>query len=168
MGSDLRARYYNPNTGRFMSRDPNSPSILDSNYSPTDPKDLHRYLYANGDPINGIDPTGRATMAELTARMGRIITAAVAFANAAFQCLKLYNQIDYDFGLCQGRKTDHPNRKRGSKRWIRRGHPTPKNRSSAARLNRQGLQSSRNRYDRQTPRSASFSAFSHDLVFADL
>jgi RHS repeat-associated protein len=48
----LRARYYNPLTGRFMSRDPESGNGLD-------PKSLHKYLYAGGDPIDGIDPTGR-------------------------------------------------------------------------------------------------------------
>ncbi len=45
------ARYYNPNTGRFLSRDPE-----DGN--PTDPKTLHKYLYAGGDPVNRIDPRG--------------------------------------------------------------------------------------------------------------
>jgi len=50
----LRARYYNPNTGRFLSRDPNA-GYIDL------PATLHKYLYAGGDPINGIDPTGRTT-----------------------------------------------------------------------------------------------------------
>ena len=48
----LRARYYNPNTGRFLSRDP-------EDGKPWDPKTLHKYLYAGGDPVNAIDPTGR-------------------------------------------------------------------------------------------------------------
>ncbi len=48
----LRARYYNPQTGRFLSRDPE-----DGN--PTDPKTLHKYLYADGDPVNAMDPRGR-------------------------------------------------------------------------------------------------------------
>jgi RHS repeat-associated protein len=51
----LRARYYNPLTGRFMSRDP-------EDGKPIDPKTLHRYLYAGGDPIDGIDPRGRADL----------------------------------------------------------------------------------------------------------
>jgi RHS repeat-associated protein len=54
----LRARYYNPETGRFMSRDPYSPQLLPDGV-PTNPRDLHKYLYAGGDPINMIDPTGR-------------------------------------------------------------------------------------------------------------
>ena len=48
----LRARYYNSLTGRFLSRDPEAGK-------PTDPKTLHKYLYAGGDPVNRIDPSGR-------------------------------------------------------------------------------------------------------------
>jgi len=48
----LRARYYNPLTGRFMSRDPEDGEAID-------PKTLHKYLYAGGDPVNMFDPTGR-------------------------------------------------------------------------------------------------------------
>jgi RHS repeat-associated protein len=63
----LRARYYNPLTGRFMSRDPNDPQIIvpaqynpiESNRKPLDPKKLHTYLYAEGAPVNFIDPRGR-------------------------------------------------------------------------------------------------------------
>jgi RHS repeat-associated protein len=51
------ARYYNPSTGRFLSRDP-----LDGD--PTDPQSLHKYLYAGGDPVNRIDPSGRADSIE--------------------------------------------------------------------------------------------------------
>jgi RHS repeat-associated protein len=47
----LRARYYNPATGRFLSRDPFD-GYLD------DPATLHKYLYVGGDPVNWIDPTG--------------------------------------------------------------------------------------------------------------
>jgi RHS repeat-associated protein len=47
----LRARYYNPNTGRFLSRDPYEGD-------PSDPVTLHKYLYVGGDPVNWIDPPG--------------------------------------------------------------------------------------------------------------
>jgi len=56
---DLRARYMNPVTGRFMSRDPNEPQVRDANGTPLDPRKLHKYLYASGDPVNRIDPRGR-------------------------------------------------------------------------------------------------------------
>ena len=52
----LRARYYNPLTGRFLSRDPNEGNIKI-------PATLHKYLYASGDPVNRIDPSGRDDLA---------------------------------------------------------------------------------------------------------
>jgi RHS repeat-associated protein len=45
----LRARYFNPLTGRFISRDP---------IRPRNQCDEHRYLYACSDPVNRIDPSG--------------------------------------------------------------------------------------------------------------
>jgi len=53
----LRARYYNQANGRFLTTDPEEGS-------PFDPISLHRYLYANADPVNHADPSGRATLAE--------------------------------------------------------------------------------------------------------
>jgi RHS repeat-associated protein len=52
---NLRARYYNPSNGRFNQRDA-------YNGNKYDPQSLHRYLYANGDPINGRDPSGNETL----------------------------------------------------------------------------------------------------------
>jgi RHS repeat-associated protein len=69
----LRARYYNPLTGRFMSRDPNNPGPFDSNGNPADPKTLHKYLYAGGDPVNGWDPTGRADLVEVAGTIYTIV-----------------------------------------------------------------------------------------------
>ena len=48
----LRARYYDPATGGFLSRDPSPGDI-------TDPLSLHPYLYAAGNPVNRTDPSGR-------------------------------------------------------------------------------------------------------------
>jgi RHS repeat-associated protein len=53
----LRARWYDAQSGRFMSRDPNAANIKI-------PATLHKYLYAQGDPVNGVDPTGRAELFE--------------------------------------------------------------------------------------------------------
>jgi RHS repeat-associated protein len=61
----LRARYYNQNTGRFMSRDPEEGKIKI-------PATLHKYLYAGGNPVNRLDPTGRADMFETGAIMDEI------------------------------------------------------------------------------------------------
>ena len=48
---DLRARYYNPVDGRFLSQDG---SIANS----TNPDELNRYAYATDNPVNAFDPSG--------------------------------------------------------------------------------------------------------------
>ena len=60
----LRARYYSPLTGRFVGRDPNDPELFRPDGYPTDPSALHKYLYAGGDPVNRIDPSGRGDLAD--------------------------------------------------------------------------------------------------------
>ena len=47
----LRARYVNPNTGRFWTMDTYEGS-------PSDPLSLHKYLYCHSDPVNFTDPSG--------------------------------------------------------------------------------------------------------------
>ncbi len=47
----LRARYMNPSTGTFISMDTYEGSIYD-------PDTLHKYLYANGNPVKYSDPSG--------------------------------------------------------------------------------------------------------------
>jgi len=53
----LRARYYNPVTDRFVSRDPDAGRV-------EIPQTLHKYLYAGADGVNQIDPAGRAAFIE--------------------------------------------------------------------------------------------------------
>jgi len=48
-----RARYLNPDTGRFWTMD----TFAGNN---EDPLSLHKYLYCQENPVNGIDPSGRA------------------------------------------------------------------------------------------------------------
>ncbi len=69
----LRARYYDPASGRFLSRDPFE-GIL------RDPVSLHRYLYANSNPISNSDPTGQFTLSsELKVALTIAVTTSVAF-----------------------------------------------------------------------------------------
>jgi len=49
----LRARYMNPSTGTFISMDTYEGSIYD-------PDTLHKYLYANGNPVKYSDPSGNS------------------------------------------------------------------------------------------------------------
>ncbi len=51
----LRARYMNPSTGVFTSSDTYEGSL-------SDPISLHKYLYANDDPVMNIDPSGNFSM----------------------------------------------------------------------------------------------------------
>jgi RHS repeat-associated protein len=74
----LRARYYNPATGRFLSRDPKEFNPLKSRNNPVDSRKLHRYLYASGDPINRIDPRGREDEEEVSALSSIISMARLA------------------------------------------------------------------------------------------
>ena len=48
---NLRARYHNPNTGRFWTRD-----TVEGSQS--DPRSQHLYAYAGNNPVNFIDPSG--------------------------------------------------------------------------------------------------------------
>jgi len=110
----LRARYYNPQTGRFMSRDPQDGDL-------TDPKTLHKYLYAGGDPVNAKDPTGRADLVEVAINVGQAakdaLAATVAIAAAACE-LKIaastlqglsvdatapIENISFDFATCSAK-----------------------------------------------------------------
>jgi RHS repeat-associated protein len=49
----MQARYYDPGAGRFTSVDP--VTFLDTG----EPSQLNRYMYANNDPVNVLDPDGR-------------------------------------------------------------------------------------------------------------
>jgi RHS repeat-associated protein len=48
----LRARTYNPATGRFLQQDP----VLGT---PAQPRTLHNYAYAFNNPVNFVDPSGQ-------------------------------------------------------------------------------------------------------------
>jgi RHS repeat-associated protein len=53
----LRARYYNQGTGRFETMDHELGRIFS-------PSTLHKYLYAAGNPVNRVDPTGKDDIEE--------------------------------------------------------------------------------------------------------
>jgi len=54
----LRARYHDPDTGRFWTQD-------GFEGFQGDPLSLHKYTYCGNDPVNGRDPTGQFTLVEV-------------------------------------------------------------------------------------------------------
>lgn len=58
----LRSRYYDSTTGRFITADGYSGSI-------SDPVSLHKYLYANANPVMNSDPTGYFILMEMSMAM---------------------------------------------------------------------------------------------------
>ena len=73
----LRARYYDPSRGRFWTQD----AFEGFN---ADPISLHKYLYANSNPVNEIDPSGKmATLNDVECAIGLYAsTLSIRFANA--------------------------------------------------------------------------------------
>ena len=63
----LRARYMDTSTGRLISQDSYAGSI-------SDPVSLHKYVYANSNPVTYSDPSGYMSMAGLAVR-GAVIGA---------------------------------------------------------------------------------------------
>jgi RHS repeat-associated protein len=66
----LRARYLNPDTGRFCTADSFEGFA-------TVPASLHRYTYSANDPVNALDPSGHYTLAEV-----RVATAIASTINS--------------------------------------------------------------------------------------
>jgi RHS repeat-associated protein len=58
-----RARYLNSNTGRFWTTD-------EEDGNGYDPASLHKYLYAQANPVSNVDPTGHASAGEATFAAG--------------------------------------------------------------------------------------------------
>ena len=79
----LRARSYEPDRGRFTTMDPHPGQI-------NEPVSLHKYLYANADPINFRDPTGMATLTEYAQKIKLIalrVIQAVKRLGRAIACI---------------------------------------------------------------------------------
>lgn len=87
-----RARYLNPNAGRFWTMD-----TYEGNHS--DPLSLHKYLYAHNNPVNGVDPSGHefslvgalvttANIGRTAAQVGFAVAQAYNRASAAYDAIQ--------------------------------------------------------------------------------
>jgi RHS repeat-associated protein len=68
----LRARYLNPNSGRFMSRDSYAGNVFD-------PASLHKYTYGGNNPINNSDPSGKFEIG-----LGTLVVIAIVFVAVVY------------------------------------------------------------------------------------
>ena len=88
----MRTRYYNPMTGRFLTRDSDAGRTLD-------PTTLH-YLYASSHSVDKLDPTGRAFKDyTVTVERNPVFIASVVGANVL--CVA-YNYAAPPGGRAQG------------------------------------------------------------------
>jgi len=109
----LRARYLNPSTGRFLTMD----SYEGNTY---DPSSLHKYSYADADPIDKTDPTGhmsialeaqaaaiRGTISAMSTLRAIVIAGAIA-CTLNFAATGVLNEADIPIGAST--PCDAPNR----------------------------------------------------------
>ena len=88
----LRARYYQPEAGRFTTVDPWEGDV----YAPAT---LHRYLYTQNDPVNKLDPSGRTVLTQFLRLAYRILLpygyiTAMAFGRFAHRMIQKHVIID--------------------------------------------------------------------------
>lgn len=88
---NLRARWYDPNSGRFNRLDPFSGNLRD-------PQSLHKYLYAHGDPVNGIDPTGNFLAAGMVGTAAAAASIGTSFAGRGARLYEAGKELQVFFG----------------------------------------------------------------------
>jgi RHS repeat-associated protein len=97
-----RARYLNTTTGRFWSMD---------NYAGDDesPLSLHKYLYTNANPVDGIDPSGNDDLAEVMAGLAIssvLVTMSCSQAPKFVNIVRLaYEEEEYGVHIVLGAQT---------------------------------------------------------------
>ena len=79
---DLRARWLDASTGRFLSRDPSS-EIFRS------PLEQNPHVYARANPVNRLDPSGLSSMPEVSVVMGQL----ASLANMTFRVLRILDKL---------------------------------------------------------------------------
>ena len=87
----LRARYYDQGIGRFTQQD----TWMGRN---SDPVTLHKYLYANADPVRYTDPTGNFSLGSLMSGLNTaatLVTVAQGSYSLGGACSLLFSHHTY-------------------------------------------------------------------------
>ena len=103
----LRARYMNPTTGTFISMDTYQGSIFE-------PATLHKYLYANANPVTYCDPSGYSAENDIDFYQQAWITIDQAIEYEHKLLGSMSNEVAYDYNVMQiGREIIHQLRNTG-------------------------------------------------------
>ncbi|MCP4379003.1 MAG: RHS repeat-associated core domain-containing protein, partial [bacterium] len=81
----LRARYYQPGTGRFLTTEP-------FGGVPTKPMTQHRYLSGNNDPLSFLDPSGKMSLTETLVTTGIIGNCSRSRTHSIYTACPLHRQ----------------------------------------------------------------------------
>lgn len=97
----LRARWLDSSTSRFISQDPAAGNAQS-------PISLNHYAYANADPLNLTDPSGKATLVEalVTIAITTIMSAAVAYDVAGGTTYYYTGDLDASLGTAETAGTE--------------------------------------------------------------
>ncbi|MCP5417598.1 MAG: VCBS repeat-containing protein [Chromatiaceae bacterium] len=83
----LRARWYDPEIARFITRDPFAGDI-------EQPLTLNPYLYANANPVNMIDPTGEFSLISVSISVAIVgILASIAYTQVYKPAKDVYDKV---------------------------------------------------------------------------
>ncbi len=91
----LRARYYDQGIGRFTQQD----TYMGNNH---DPVSLHKYMYANADPVTYTDPTGNFSLGSLSAGMSIGVRLATTSIGTRYTKLAIGKAIKYSAAFAIG------------------------------------------------------------------
>ena len=83
---DLRARYYNPALGRFLSQDTYPVDFWN-------PMEFNRYTYTGNNPVNLIDPSGHEGTVDYSVLLRNALRSAKAVAEIGFKAGAVYGTV---------------------------------------------------------------------------